>query len=139
MLARVLAFACLACFGGCSRSLGGGAADGSGGGSPDAPGDSASTQNCSSLQRSLTEVPDDGATGSCALALGPPPSSLVSNNCIKIFIGGLAVPHDTTQADGWDYANADHTIIALYGAACTAAQAAGPPPVTVLYYCCGVA
>jgi hypothetical protein len=63
----------------------------------------------------------------------------VTDNCVDIFSVGARVPKDTTHSDGWDYADATHTVIQLFGAACAAAQTAPSPALIVVYPCCGIA
>jgi hypothetical protein len=123
-----LGLAVLAGLGGCVGSLGDGPANPSG---PPAP-------SCG-VQRPATRVPDDAGAGSCILALGRPPNSNVSNDCIHLFIDGVPIPQATTHDDGWDYVDANHMTIQLYGAACAAVEADPPPTVVVSYPCCGIA
>jgi len=76
-----------------------------------------------------------GRVGSCQFDIGTAPNPMTSNDLIDVFGDGMPIPHDTTHADGWDYTNAAHTMIEVYGPRCDAVKAGTTMNVTVTFRC----
>jgi len=76
-----------------------------------------------------------GRVGSCQFEVGAAPNSMTSNDLIDVFGDGMAIPRDTTHTDGWDYSNAAHTAIEVFGPRCDAVKAGTTMNVTVTFRC----
>ena len=76
-----------------------------------------------------------GRVGSCQFNVGMAPNSMTSNDMIDVFGDGMPIPRDTTHTDGWDYSNADHTAIEVFGPRCEAVKAGTTMNVTVTFRC----
>jgi hypothetical protein len=76
-----------------------------------------------------------GRVGSCQFNIGMAPNSMTSNEMIDVFGDGMPIPRDTTHTDGWDYSNADHTAIEVFGPRCEAVKAGTTMNVTVTFRC----
>lgn len=76
-----------------------------------------------------------GRVGSCQFDIGAAPNPMTSNDLIDVFGDGMAIPRDTTHVDGWDYTNAAHTQIEVYGPRCDAVKAGTTMNVTVTFRC----
>ena len=76
-----------------------------------------------------------GRVGNCQFDIGTAPNSMTSNDLIDVFGDGLPIPRDTTHADGWDYTDAAHTMIEVYGPRCDAVKAGTTMNVTVTFRC----
>jgi hypothetical protein len=76
-----------------------------------------------------------GRVGSCQFEVGAAPNSMTSNDLIDVFGDGTAIPRDTTHTDGWDYSNAAHTAIEVFGPRCDAVKAGTTMNVTVTFRC----
>jgi hypothetical protein len=76
-----------------------------------------------------------GRVGSCQFNIGRAPNSMTSNEMIDVFGDGMPIPRDTTHTDGWDYSNADHTAIEVFGPRCEAVKAGTTMNVTVTFRC----
>jgi hypothetical protein len=83
----------------------------------------------------LTAAAPDAGWGPCTYLFGPTPSSYVSWDFIKVFVGGDLVPHDTTRTDGWDVLDAYQTGIEIFGPACDAITAGTAGGVSAEFYC----
>jgi hypothetical protein len=76
-----------------------------------------------------------GRVGSCQFNIGNAPNTMTSNDLIDVFGDGMPIPRDTTHVDGWDYSNATHTAIEVYGPRCDAIKAGTTMNVTVTFVC----
>jgi len=76
-----------------------------------------------------------GRVGSCQFEIGAAPNSNTSNDFIDVFGDGTKIPRDTTHTDGWDYSNATHTAIEIFGPRCEAVKAGTTMNVTVTFIC----
>ena len=76
-----------------------------------------------------------GQVASCKFDIGAAPNSHTSNDYIDVFGDGVPIPQDTTHTDGWDYTNAAHTAIEVYGPRCDAVMAGTIMTVTVTFRC----
>ena len=65
-----------------------------------------------------------GRVGSCQFNIGAAPNTMTSNDFIDVFGDGTPIPRDTTHTDGWDYSNAAHTAIEVFGRAATPSRPA---------------
>ena len=68
-----------------------------------------------------------GRVGSCQFEIGAAPNTMTSNDLIDVFGDGMPIPRDTTHTDGWDYSNAAHTAIEVFGPRCDGRQGRAPP------------
>jgi hypothetical protein len=76
-----------------------------------------------------------GRVASCRFAIGAAPNSQTSNDLIDVFGDGMPIPRDASHADGWDYTNASHTEIEIYGPRCAAVTSGTIMTVTVTFRC----
>jgi hypothetical protein len=76
-----------------------------------------------------------GRVGSCQFEIGAAPNSSTSVDMIDVFGDGMSIPRDTTHTDGWDYSNAAHTAIEVFGPRCDAVKAGTTMNVTVTFRC----
>ena len=76
-----------------------------------------------------------GRVGSCQFEIGAAPNSMTSVDFIDVFGDGMPIPRDTTHTDGWDYSNASHTAIEVYGPRCDAVRSGTTMNVTVTFRC----
>jgi hypothetical protein len=76
-----------------------------------------------------------GRVGSCQFNIGMAPNTMTSNDQIDVFGDGMSIPRDTTHTDGWDYSNAAHTAIEVFGPRCDAVKAGTTMNVTVTFRC----
>jgi hypothetical protein len=76
-----------------------------------------------------------GRVGSCQFDIGTAPNSSTSNEKIDVFGDGVPIPRDQSHGDGWDYSNAAHTAIEVYGPRCDAVKAGTTMTVTVTFRC----
>ena len=76
-----------------------------------------------------------GRVGSCQFEIGAAPNSMTSNDFIDVFGDGTTIPRDITHVDGWDYSNATHTAIEVYGPRCDAIKGGTTMNVTVTFVC----
>jgi hypothetical protein len=76
-----------------------------------------------------------GAIGSCDFTLGPPPGDNTSHDYIDVFGDGKPISPDVNHVNGWDYTDASHNAIHVYGATCDAIRAGTVQNVTVTYQC----
>ena len=75
-----------------------------------------------------------GQAGTCTLGIGePPPGS--SLEAISVRANGTTVARDTNHLAGWDYADAAHTSIALFGPTCTALRNGSVQSITIAFAC----
>jgi hypothetical protein len=92
---------------------------------------------CGYFTRTLQQAPpDDGGSGaSCVYDLGDPPSNDTTNSVIDVFGDDNRIPHDVTQVDGWDYEDATHSQITIFGPTCDAVIAGTIKHVNITYDC----
>jgi hypothetical protein len=76
-----------------------------------------------------------GRVGSCQFDIGVAPNPMTSNDLIDVFGDGMPIPRDMSHMDGWDYSNAAHTAIEVYGPRCDAVKAGTTMNVTVTFRC----
>jgi hypothetical protein len=76
-----------------------------------------------------------GRVGSCQFEIGQAPNTMTSNDLIDVFGDGMPIPRDTTHTDGWDYSNAAHTAIEVFGPRCDSVKAGTTVNVTVTFRC----
>jgi hypothetical protein len=76
-----------------------------------------------------------GRVGSCQFNIGMAPNSSTSNDKIDVFGDGVPISRDPSHVDGWDYSNAEHTAIEVYGPRCDAIKAGSTMNVTVTFRC----
>jgi hypothetical protein len=76
-----------------------------------------------------------GRVGSCQFDIGTAPNPMTSNDLIDVFGDGMPIPKDTNHLDGWDYSNAAHTAIQVYGPRCDMVTAGTIMNVTVTFRC----
>ena len=57
---------------------------------------------------------------SCTFALPQAPNSMTSDDFIDVYADGVQIPRDTTNMNGWNYTDAPHTSIQIYGSTCAA-------------------
>jgi hypothetical protein len=111
---------------------------GSGGGAIAGSGGQAGTpidSTCGGL-RSTEKLP----SGACTYALGPLPGNenWTSYDNITIFVDGQALPRDISHSAGWDYADATHASITIYGQVCADLTNGLIQTVTVAFVCIDV-
>jgi hypothetical protein len=71
----------------------------------------------------------------CAFTLGAPPNNNVSTDYIDIFADGARIPKDTGHSEGWDYIDATHQAIQIYGSTCDAINSGSVMKLTATYAC----
>jgi hypothetical protein len=76
-----------------------------------------------------------GRVASCQFNIGAAPNPSTSVDFIDVFGDGMPIPRDQTHTDGWDYTNATHTTIQIYGPRCDAVTAGTITNVTVSFRC----
>jgi hypothetical protein len=76
-----------------------------------------------------------GRVASCKFDIGAAPNTMTSVDFIDVFGDGVPIPRDQTHVDGWDYTNAAHTAIEVYGPRCDAVTAGTTMNVTVTFRC----
>jgi hypothetical protein len=69
---------------------------------------------------------------SCEIQLEEPPDL---PDLVRIYMDGHQVPRDTTHQNGWDYTDASHTTIMLYGDACDTLQDGDVHTLTATFAC----
>jgi hypothetical protein len=75
------------------------------------------------------------APTACTFSLVAAPNSMTSVDFIDLFADGIQIPHDPTHVNGWDYINAAHTAVQIFGATCARITAGSVIDVTVIYRC----
>jgi hypothetical protein len=75
-----------------------------------------------------------GQAGVCTVAIGAPPPG-ATLDAIDVHGDGTPIARDPTHTSGWDYADAAHTSIALFGTACTAVQSGAIQSITIVFRC----
>ncbi len=70
----------------------------------------------------------------CVFNLDPPPPA---PDFIAVKVSGTAIARDPNSQEGWQYTNAAHTALEVYGAACTTIQSMADK-VEIIYGCLGV-
>jgi hypothetical protein len=76
-----------------------------------------------------------GKVGSCQFNIGAAPNAMTSVDAIDVFGDGMPIPKDPGHTDGWDYTNAAHTAIQVYGPRCDMVTAGSIMNVTVTFRC----
>jgi hypothetical protein len=76
-----------------------------------------------------------GRVASCKFNIGNAPNNMTSVDQIDVYGDGMKIPQDTSHANGWDYTNAAHTAIEVYGPTCDAILAGTVMTVTVTFRC----
>ncbi len=76
-----------------------------------------------------------GRVASCQFDIGAAPNPMTNVDFIDVFGDGAMIPRDTTHTDGWDYTNAAHTAIQVYGPRCDMVTAGTITNVTVTFRC----
>jgi hypothetical protein len=78
-----------------------------------------------------------GVASSCVFNIGTAPNNMTSVNSINVYgndgTNNIAIPHDASN--GYEYSNADHTQITLYGTACDAVTSGAYKSVSVTFIC----
>ena len=74
-----------------------------------------------------------GRASSCVFDVGAAPNRMTRVNAIDVYGDGALIQHDPTN--GWDYSNAAHTQITLYGTTCNAVTTGNIKSVTVTFNC----
>src|SRR4029079_19778284 len=75
-----------------------------------------------------------GQAGTCTLGIGQPPPG-GSLDAIDVRGDGTPIAREPNHPSGWDYADAAHTSIALFGASCTALRAGTIQRITIAFRC----
>src|SRR5262249_33241086 len=70
---------------------------------------------------------------SCRIPLAAPIG--FSTDAISVLGDGAQIPHDPSRANGWDYSDATHASVDLYGAACTSVTSGTVQRVSVVFQC----
>lgn len=72
----------------------------------------------------------------CVFSVPAPPTTdgTTSRSDIGVKLDGTLVPPDPNRLDGWDYVDASHTAIQLYGPSCQA-LAVPPHTVSIVFHC----
>jgi hypothetical protein len=80
------------------------------------------------------------SSSTCTFQIGPAPSNdgTISVDSIGVLADGVYVPRDTTHANGWDYTDATHNAIAIYGAVCDAIRANKVDRISIAFRCSGI-
>jgi hypothetical protein len=76
-----------------------------------------------------------GRVASCKFDVGNAPNSMTSVDQIDVYGDTTLIPKDTSHANGWDYTNAAHTAIEVYGPKCDAILSGSIMTVTVTFRC----
>jgi hypothetical protein len=76
-----------------------------------------------------------GKVASCKFDIGAAPNPMTSVDYIDVFGDGAPIPKDITHANGWDYSNAAHTAIEVFGPTCAAITSGAIMNVTVTFRC----
>ena len=76
-----------------------------------------------------------GRVGSCQFNIGTAPNNMTSNELIDVFGDNMPIQRDPTHTDGWDYTNAAHTAIEVFGPRCDAVKAGTTTNITVTFRC----
>jgi hypothetical protein len=76
-----------------------------------------------------------GVAATCQFDLGAAPNSMTSTNYIDVFGDGTLIPQDPSHANGWDYTDATHNAIQVYGPTCDAITAGTIMNLTVTFRC----
>jgi hypothetical protein len=74
-----------------------------------------------------------GIARSCRFPIAAPPG--FSNDGIDVRGDAASIPRDVNHANGWDYTDATHTGIDLFGPACTGVTGGTTTRVSVVYDC----
>jgi hypothetical protein len=87
------------------------------------------------IRAALRSVVD--MTAGCTFAVPLPPVSDGSlyREAIGVAISGREIPRDLEHTAGWDYANASHNSVQLFGQACELVKGNPSPPVTIIWRC----
>jgi len=70
----------------------------------------------------------------CTFDLGPPPNQWYSSDNISVAADGVAVPHDPSHANGWDFV-AGTTTISVFGPTCDGVSSGAIKDVTISFRC----
>jgi hypothetical protein len=83
------------------------------------------------------EGPDAGDAGAGAYTypIGPPPDPNLTWDAIDLFLGNTRLPRDSGRTNGWDYVDATHQAIEIFGPACDAIAAGTAGSVSVEFLC----
>ena len=76
-----------------------------------------------------------GIAATCTFQIGAAPNDRTSKDHIDVFGDGNKITYDTTHTDGWDYTDATHTAVQVYGATCDAIKAGTIVTVTITFQC----
>jgi hypothetical protein len=92
-----------------------------------------SVSNTADLVAALGDIV--GIVATCAFQVGPAPNDSSSVDHIDVFGDGTKIDRDTTRTNGWDYTDASHQAIEVFGATCDAIKNATIMNVTVTFRC----
>jgi hypothetical protein len=73
-----------------------------------------------------------GQIPNCLFPLATPPPD---PDNIAVKVSAVKAPKDPTHQNGWDYAAADHSAVAVYGSWCTMIQTSAANMVQIIYGC----
>jgi hypothetical protein len=76
-----------------------------------------------------------GRVASCKFNVGDAPNSMTSVDQIDVYGDSTMIAKDPNHANGWDYTNAGHTAIEVYGPQCDAIVKGTIKTVTVTFRC----
>lgn len=92
-----------------------------------------SVANTADLVAALGDI--IGIVATCTFQVGPAPNNQTSVDHIDVYGDGMEIERDTTRADGWDYTDASHQAIEVFGPTCEAIKSATITNVTVTFRC----
>ena len=89
-----------------------------------------SVSNTGDLVAALGDI-----VATCTFQVGPAANDSTSVEHIDVFGDGTKIDRDPTRANGWDYTDASHQAIEVFGATCDAIKQATIMNVTVTFRC----
>jgi hypothetical protein len=121
-----------------SGGTGNGSSAGTSGSEAGAAGGTAGA-TCATCAGNRSAVPealraDDGGVVPCAFAIRfPCDGGLVSTTFMTVLIDAVALPHDVTETNGWEFTDASHAAFRVFGPKCAALSSAAPPAICVRF------
>jgi hypothetical protein len=76
-----------------------------------------------------------GIAATCIFQVGPAPNTFSSVDHIDVYGDGTKIDRDATRANGWDYTDASHNVIEVFGPKCDEIKTATIENVTVTFQC----
>jgi len=76
-----------------------------------------------------------GRVASCKFNVGDAPNSMTSVEQIDVYGDSTMISKDPARANGWDYTNAAHTAIEIFGPQCDAILSGAIKSVTITFRC----